>query len=34
MGASPRSGQDGLDVQYVGSLISGYIKDGYTPLVW
>jgi hypothetical protein len=24
----------GLDVQYVGSLISGYIKDGYTPLVW
>ena len=24
----------GLDVQYVGSLISGYIKDGYTPMVW
>jgi len=24
----------GVDVEYVGSLISDLIKDGYTPLVW
>lgn len=27
-------GDLGLDVQYVGSMISDYIKDGYTPMVW
>ena len=24
----------GIQVEYVGSLISGYIHDGYVPMVW
>lgn len=24
----------GMDVDYVGSIISDYIKEGYTPMVW
>ncbi len=24
----------GVDVEYVGSMISDLIKDGYTPLIW
>jgi len=24
----------GMDVQYVGSIIANFIKDGYVPMVW
>lgn len=33
-GAGDGLGALGVDVVYVGELISNLIKDGYTPLVW
>jgi len=24
----------GLTVSFVGDIISGFVKDGYTPMVW
>jgi hypothetical protein len=31
---SERISDLGVRVEYVGSIISGYIKEGYVPLVW
>ena len=33
-GASDKLSALGFDVEYAGSLISNYIKDGYVPMVW
>jgi hypothetical protein len=31
---SDRISEMGVRVEYVGSIISEYIKEGYTPMVW
>jgi hypothetical protein len=33
-GISPELEKMGVNVDYVGSLISGYIEEGYTPMVF
>ncbi len=33
-GTSDRLSELGLEVAYVGEMISGLIKDGYVPMVW
>lgn len=33
-GISSKIDELGFDIEYVGKLISDYIKDGYTPLVF
>lgn len=33
-GISQRIDEMGVKVEYVGSIISDYIKQGYTPMVW
>lgn len=33
-GSSDKLAELGFDVEYVGSMISNYIKDGYVPMVW
>ena len=33
-GVSEKIGKLGVQVEYVGSIISDLIKDGYTPMVW
>jgi len=33
-GVSDKLGDLGFDVQYVGSMVSDYIKKGYTPMVF
>jgi hypothetical protein len=33
-GKSEQLEQMGMDVQYVGTLIADFIKDGYVPMVW
>lgn len=33
-GQSDRLADLGVDVQYVGPLISDAIKEGYVPLIW
>ncbi len=33
-GNSEQLEQMGMDIQYVGSIISDFIKDGYVPMIW
>ena len=33
-GVSEKIEELGVRVEYVGSIVSGLIKDGYTPMVW
>ena len=33
-GNSEQLEQLGMDVQFVGEIISNFIKDGYVPMVW
>lgn len=33
-GKSEQLEQMGMDVQYVGTIISDFIKDGYVPMIW
>ena len=33
-GISDKPEEMGLTVNFVGDIISGFIKDGYTPMVW
>jgi hypothetical protein len=33
-GISDKLEEMGLTVSFVGDIISGFVKDGYTPMVW
>ena len=33
-GRSDKLQELGFDVEYVGSMVSNYIKEGYAPMVW
>lgn len=33
-GKSDKLQELGFDVEYVGSMVSNYIKEGYVPMVW
>ena len=33
-GKSDKLKEIGFEVEYVGSMVSNFIKDGYTPMVW
>lgn len=33
-GVSEKLGEFGFDVEYVGSMVSDYIKQGYTPMIF
>jgi hypothetical protein len=33
-GISDKLEEMGLNVSFVGDIISGFVKDGYTPMVW